>query len=99
MVRKLPFLFDEETMYWNRRDIMLAHSSDFNEHFCFNTDFGVCLLGGVVCLRDIENVPIPAHVSPLDCLSRLRTWLRGLQLDGPGVDLRISVIYCPGKVF
>lgn len=49
-------------------------------------------------IRDIENVPIPVHVSPMDCLGRLRAWLRAAHLDGPGVDLRITVVYCPGKV-
>jgi hypothetical protein len=34
----------------------------------------------------------------MDCLGRLRAWLRDRHFDGPGVDLRITAVYCPGKV-
>lgn len=34
----------------------------------------------------------------LETIKNLKRWLLSRGLDGPGVDSRISVVYCPGKM-
>lgn len=45
-------------------------------------------------LWDIENVPVPRHTTPLGAVQGLRDFLHRSELDGVGVDLKISAFHC-----